>query len=186
MKHLIGRICLGLSLAISGRIFAQERVLGEIAYGGSGCPAQSASLNLQGDLATIELSEMYVEAGSRSGRRIDRKACSLAVPVMQIEGLQVGLLMSAHGRGYLRKGMIDVSEEVFFSGELGPKFHQNLTTHGHHNIQVGSPDLDESEVNWSECGKSTILRMNLSLLVSGEGSASIEQLPFRIVTRECQ
>src|SRR5262249_52788568 len=57
--------------------------LGIPSYGGTGCPAGTASVTLSPDAKALSiLFDTYVaEVGGTSGKTLDRKSCNVAVPV---------------------------------------------------------------------------------------------------------
>lgn len=64
-------------LLTSGYVHAQSGlVLGRPAYGGTGCPAGTASVTLSPDHDAISIlfDQFVTEAGSTTGRRVDRKS----------------------------------------------------------------------------------------------------------------
>ncbi len=145
--------------------------LGFPGYGGSGCPAGSASVTLSPDkkILSVIFDEFMVEAGS-NGKRLDRKSCNIAVPVHVPQGYSVSLV-DVDFRGYVavpRGGQARLSSEYFFAGQQGPRFTKTFR---------GGSDIDYLFTNnlmltgniWSRCGVDVNLRINSSMLVRSNG-----------------
>ncbi len=75
--------------------------LGQPGYGGTGCPAGTASTVLSPDRKSLSIlfDNCYVEAGGSTNRSLSRKACSLAIPVHIPQGLSISILAIDY-RGY--------------------------------------------------------------------------------------
>ncbi|MBC7466703.1 MAG: DUF4360 domain-containing protein, partial [Bdellovibrio sp.] len=56
--------------------------LGQPTYGGNGCPQGTASVSLSDDSKTMSVlfDQFSSEAGSTTGRRVDRASCNLRIP----------------------------------------------------------------------------------------------------------
>src|SRR5262245_56951679 len=104
-QSLIKRLSLltaavGLALAAVAR--ADDIALGDPAYGGSGCPAGTASVALSPDQKAISLLfDQYVtEAGGQTQKRLDRKSCNIAIPVHIPQGYSVSIFQVDY-RGFV-------------------------------------------------------------------------------------
>ena len=141
--------------------------LGEPGYGGTGCPAGTASTTLSPDNKSLSIifDDFMVEAGDSVGKRMNRKSCSIAIPVHVPQGMSVSVV-DVDYRGYVsvpRGGMARFSAEYFFAGQRGPRFTKNFR---------GEFDDDYFFENtlglygmvWSPCGADVNLRVNASML----------------------
>lgn len=146
--------------------YADQLSLGTPSLGGNGCPGGSASAALSPDGTSLSIlfDSFIAEAGSATGRRVDRKSCNIAIPVHVPNGLSVSIF-SIDYRGFNALpsgGRAMFNAEYFFAGRVGPRYSRTF---------VG-PLTDEYLVNnqlavgamvWSPCGADTILRTNASI-----------------------
>lgn len=142
--------------------------LGEPGYGGTGCPAGSASVTLSPDLKSLSIlfDEFIVEAGNAVGKNLGRKSCNIAIPVHVPGGMTVSVLKVDY-RGFLslpRGSESRFSSEFFFAGSKGPKIERIFRGAKEEDFTI-SNDLDLISLVWSPCGKDVNLRVNTSLLV---------------------
>ena len=82
-----------LGLFIAGQVQAAGLRLGTPEYGGTGCPAGSASavLSPNEDTVSILFDNYVAEAGGQTGRRFDRKSCAIGIPVQVPQGYSVAV-----------------------------------------------------------------------------------------------
>ena len=169
MKVSIFKAVAGALIALaSTQAMADDIQLGQPAYGGSGCPAGSASAVLSPDQKSLSiLFDQYItEAGGMSGRRLDRKSCNLAIPVRVPQGYSISVFQVDY-RGYAAipaggRGQFNV--EYFFAGSQGPR--QTKTFNGPTNRQYDLSDrLTAEALVWTPCGADTNLRINTGLMV---------------------
>ena len=141
--------------------------LGIPGYGGNGCPQSSASVTLSPDKKSLSIifDEFFAEAGEMAGKRMDRKSCSIAIPVHVPQGFSVSLV-DVDYRGYVsvpRGGQARFSSEYFFAGSRGPRF--SKTFRGEYdNDYLFSNNLVLTGLVWSKCGADVNLRVNASML----------------------
>ncbi len=167
MKNLL----LGLmTLAtISNMALANDDLrLGEPGYGGSGCPAGSASATVSpdGKALSIIFDEYIVEAGGSVGKSLDRKNCSIAIPVHVPQGFSVSIIdIDYRGFNSLPRGaMSRFSAEYFFAGMRGPRVQKDFRG-GLDEDYIISNKLGLNATVWSKCGADVNLRINSSLMV---------------------
>jgi hypothetical protein len=152
---------------ISSTAFAQQGItLGIPGYAGTGCPANSVSAVLSPDATQLSVlfDTFTMEAGGMTGRTIDRKNCSVAIPVNVPQGYQVSLV-SIDYRGFnaLPGGATSrFSSEYFFAGSRGPTFRQDFRGPLNQDYTLNNSLLVSSLV-WSSCGAQAILRSNISM-----------------------
>lgn len=154
------------TLLIGSSAWAQLR-LGTPSYGGTGCPAGSASVNVApGDEAiSILFDQFTAEAGRTTNRRVDRKACNISIPVQVPQGYSVAVFAVDY-RGFNsipRGGMTRLSSEYFWAGSKGPQITRTWT--GPQNADYTVTDnLVAQTIVWAPCGASVNLRVNSSMM----------------------
>lgn len=166
MKNVLSLITL---LALSwNTALADDIQLGEPGYGGSGCPAGTASATLSPDKKALSIifDEYFVEAGAANRKRLARKNCSIAIPVHVPQGFSVSII-DVDYRGYVslpRRAQARFSAEYFFAGIRGPKY--NKTFHGQTDEDyILRNKLGLQATVWSKCGADVNLRVNSSMMV---------------------
>lgn len=140
--------------------------LGQPAYGGTGCPAGSASATLtsDGSVLSVLFDSFFAEAGNTTGRRIDRKNCSLRIPVNVANGYQVALLAFDY-RGfsavpYGGSAVLDASYS--YIGQPYPvRFSKSFRQGASGNFSVTN-ELISQTFTWSPCGKQVMLEASVS------------------------
>ena len=164
MWNLIG---VGLMVSTGAAASGQIR-FGVPSYGGTGCPAGSASVTLSPDGAhlSLGLDEFSLEAGKLSGKTLDRKSCNLAIPVSVPSGYQVAMgEVSITGSNILPRGArSQINLETFFAGSRGPLVQRNFTGPIVGEFRTGS-SVEAEPLQWSACGAHVILRINLNAMV---------------------
>lgn len=188
---------IAMCLAPAAPAFAQSTAtLGKPAYGGTGCPAgtASATLSRDGTTLTVRFSAYQVAAGGATGKTFDRKACGLSIPLSVPAGLSVSLLdMDFTGTNRLPSGAKSTfTSEAFFPGGQGPKLSKSYNGPQTGRFTTGTTTPVTA---WTACGADTILRNNSSIRVTTTGgkaaSASIRSqdvqtaLVFHLRTRRC-
>jgi hypothetical protein len=142
--------------------------LGSPDYGGSGCPAGTASVSVSPseDAISVLFDQFTVEAGSSSMRRVDRKSCDLSIPVQVPQGYSVAIVQTDF-RGFnlvpSYGGMNRLNTEYFWAGIRGPMYSRLFT---------GPQNADYTETNgvmatslvWAPCGASVNLRIRATIM----------------------
>ena len=72
--------------------YAQDITLGTPGYGGTGCPAGSASVTLSPDARSLSILFDAFTVSATRGQTFERKSCNIAVPVRVPQGLSVAIL----------------------------------------------------------------------------------------------
>lgn len=152
-------------LVYSLSVMAEGVFLGIPGYGGSGCPAGSASITLSPGQKSLSIifDEFIVEAGGR--KKIARKSCNIAIPVHVPQGLSVSIIKVDY-RGFVSqaKGATTrLSTEYFFAGKKGLKLRRIFKGEQEEDFTL-TDTLGLFAQVWSACGKSVNLRVNTSLL----------------------
>lgn len=161
MKHLL----LSVAMLVAGTsAWGQELKLGEPAYGGTGCPAGTASVVLSPDQTALSiLFDQYV-AESGAAKRMDRKTCNIAIPVHVPQGYSVAVLAVDY-RGFMSipsggQGRFDV--EYFWAGARGPRILRDFNGPMNDSFNIRD-QLQATTLVWTRCGESVNLRVNSSL-----------------------
>jgi hypothetical protein len=156
-------------MAMSAAAVADDIRLGEPSYGGTGCPAGTASVSLSPDSKALSIlfDQYVVEAGRATGKRLERKSCNVAIPVHVPQGLSVSVFkVDYRGFNSLPAGAnSEFNVEYFFAGSRGPLYSRKF---------YGPLDADYTLTNnllataqvWSPCGADVILRTNSSMRVN--------------------
>jgi Domain of unknown function (DUF4360) len=158
-------------------------------YGGSGCPAQSASVSVSPDGQELSiLFDKFSALGSDPSQ--SRKSCNLSIPIKVPQGFQISLY-DADYRGYVAPATSGtLRAEYFFAGNRGPVFQR--TFNGENNYNVRDSLATVADV-WSACGDSTNMRVNASMAARGKGAATVDSfdlahrgLVYHIKYRSCR
>ncbi len=163
---------LSIATALGASIFspsanAQSVIqLGQPGYGGTGCPANSASVSLSPDQTSLSIlfDQYVVEAGN--GRTMDRKSCNIAIPVRVPQGYSISVFqVDYRGFNALPAGArANFNVEYFFAGSRGVR--QAKSFYGPtSNLYELTDHLTAEAVVWSACGADTNLRVNTSMMV---------------------
>ncbi len=152
--------------------FAQPKVrIVGASYGGSGCPAGTASVTVSPD--GQELSILFDEfIANAAGRPRDRrKSCNLTIPVEVPPGFQVSVYKFDY-RGYVApKTTGRLTAEYFFAGQRGPKITRRIK---------GEKDYLASDkigtLVWSRCGDKVNMRVNSALSARGKEIATLDSV----------
>ncbi len=182
-------------IAICLPAFAQSGLrLGEASYGGTGCPAGTATVALGADRKSLSLRFDRYQVAAGGSRTFDRKSCNLAIPLSVPAGISVSVL-SVEYRGFNRLPVgakAQFRAEYFFAGGQGPVVTRAFD--GPLQGRFALSDRTTAKV-WSACGADVILRTNTSLRVSTSGapaaSSSIRSqdiktaIVYRLQWRNC-
>lgn len=173
MKSVIAALVL---MAVTGTANAQIS-LGQPAYGGTGCPAGTASATLtdDGSVLSILFDQFVAESGGVTGRRIDRKACNLRIPVNVGQGYQVALIAFDY-RGYVAVpwgGQAVFDASYSYIGQPKPvRFSKTFRGGMQDNYSVVN-ELISTTVTWSPCGRQVMLEA--SAAVRSIANSSMQQ-----------
>lgn len=170
MKNLATKLLVA-ALALNAASIAGARAddirLGTPSYGGTGCPAGTASVSLTDDAKTLSIlfDQYVVEAGRAAGKRIDRKSCNVAIPVHVPGGYSVSIIkLDYRGFNSLPEGASSTfNVEYFLAGSRGPAFSRTFRGAQDKDYLVSNVLAAEAVV-WSPCGTDVILRSNSSLM----------------------
>lgn len=184
----------------ASQAFAVDGVyLGTPGYAGTGCRRGTASAVLSPDAQELSIlfSDYVALAGRSAGRNLDRKNCSIAVPVHVPQGYSVSVLKIDY-RGFNALpagGRSTMNAEYFFAGSRGPTFSRSF--YGPLNDDyLFSNGLLVSALVWSPCGAQATLRANTSIVAQSnsrgdEAMATVDSadvsaaLIYRLAWRRC-
>lgn len=159
MKSLLTIAALLLSVSA-----AQAQIsLGSPIYGGTGCPAGSASVSLTEDQQTLSIlfDSFVVQAPTVQNATFDRKNCNLRIPVRVGSGFQVALIafdyngfaaIPSGGRGQFEARYAYVGQArpaIFRKSFRGPQVD---------NYSLKN-ELISTTVDWSPCSRGQDLMM---------------------------
>lgn len=150
----------------STNAYADDIRLGYPAYGGTGCPQNSASVALSPDQKSVSIlfDQYVVEAGG--GRRLDRKTCNIAIPVTIPQGWSVSIFEVDY-RGFVSipsGGRAQFNVDYFFAGGNGVRTTKTFAS-GTSRDYLLTDRLAAEALVWSACGAQTNLRVNTNMLV---------------------
>ncbi|MHB1111417.1 MAG: DUF4360 domain-containing protein [Devosia sp.] len=157
-------------IAISLPAHAQSGLsLGRASYGGTGCPAGTATVALSLDKKRLSLrfDRYEVAAGGGTGRTFDRKSCNLAIPLGVPSGISVSVIaIEYRGVNRLPAGAkAQFRVESFFAGGQGPVLTRVFNGPLRGRFSFADTMTAKSAI-WSACGADVILRTNTSLRVT--------------------
>jgi len=162
------KIALLISIALTSAFAsAAELQLGEPQYGGTGCPAGSASVALSPDQTSVSIlfDQYVVEAGG--SKSFDRKNCNIAIPVKVPQGYSVSVFAIDY-RGFVgipSGGRAQLAVDYFLAGNGRGVRTTKTFTGPYTSDYLKSDSLGMEAIVWSACGASTILRANTTMLV---------------------
>ncbi len=169
MKRFFLMSAVTLALSIPGFAANPDGVyLGTPSYGGTGCPAGTASAALSPDATSLSIlfDQYVVQAGGPGGQSLDRKACNIAIPVHVPQGFSVSVFkIDYRGFNNLPAGTYSqFGVEYFFAGARGPGYTKHFAGPLSDNYLLTNT-LAASAVTWSPCGQDVILRTNSNMFV---------------------
>lgn len=176
----------GLTLAMSQAQAANGLRLGQPSYGGTGCPAGTASAMLSPDEDSISIlfDQFVAEAGHTTGRRVDRKSCNISVPVTVPQGYSVAVIQTDY-RGFNlipSSGAYNrLDTEYFWAGIRGPRYSRVFNGPTNDNYTQSNGVIASSLV-WTPCGASVNLRINSSIMA--QAPASMQQTMMTVDTAD--
>jgi len=168
----ITTVLIASALLFTTQAMATDLVIGEPAYGGTGCPAGTASITLSPDQQALSIlfDQYVVEAGFNVGKRVDRKSCNVAIPVTVPQGYSIAIFqMDYRGFNSLPYGASSqFNIEYFFAGSRGPRYSKRFVGNINQDFIITNNLIAESLV-WTPCGAPVTLRANTSMMVQTNG-----------------
>lgn len=140
-----------------------------VAYGGSGCPNNTANFfpNLDGSGFTAT----YDAFEARTPRDPALKACTLTIDIEVPAGLRVGIRkVTYRGEAALtRNGAGEFKAKYFYQGKGKTLVHPGWSEEGEYEGEWQTTH-NIKEAYWSECGKTARLNITQNLKVTGKGA----------------
>ncbi len=169
MRKLLTTLFASAMLVAAMDAKADTLRLGDAAYGGTGCPAGSASVTVSPDQQALSiLFDSYVtEAGYTTNKQIDRKSCNITIPVQVPQGYSVAVFAVDY-RGFNalpNGGRSRFNAEYFWAGSRGPLMSRNFVGPLNSDYTLTN-NLIASSLVWAPCGASINLRVNTSMMVT--------------------
>ncbi|MDG0815250.1 DUF4360 domain-containing protein [Bdellovibrio svalbardensis] len=164
---MVMKVVAALTVLATTQAQAESLRLGQAAYGGTGCPAGSASVTVSPDQSSLSiLFDSYVtEAGNTTGKTIDRKSCNISIPVTVPNGYSVAVFQVDY-RGFTavpRGAQARFDAEYFWAGSRGFRVSRVFAGPYNDNYTV-SDGLLATTMVWTPCGASVNLRANTSMM----------------------
>jgi hypothetical protein len=185
MKKFVPALLAASTLLVStmGPASAQSVQIQSASYGGSGCPAGSASVSVSPD--GQELTILFDKFSAINSR----KSCNLSIPIRVPQGFQISLY-DADYRGYVAPNtQANLRAEYFFAGGRGPVFSRTFNGETSYNVRDSLATVANV---WSRCGDSLNMRVNAALTVRGRGQGTVDSfdlshrgLVYHIRYRRC-
>jgi hypothetical protein len=160
MKSLLALAVLAFGLSAQAQIR-----LGVPTYGGTGCPAGSASVSITDDqsILSVLFDSFVAQAPSPTGANFDRKSCNLRIPVSVGPGYQVALIAFDY-RGFAAipyGGRGSFEARYAYVGQLRPAiFRKNFAQGVADNYSLKN-ELISTSIDWSPCSTGRDLMMTV-------------------------
>lgn len=167
MKTTLSSLLISIISLCSIMASAAGLRLGQPAYGGTGCPAGTASVTLSPDETAVSIlfDNYTTEAGYTTNKTIDRKSCNISIPVSVPQGYSVSIFQVDY-RGYNAVpagGSTSFNAEYFWAGSRGPRITRTFYGPVNDNFTL-TDELIASTLVWAPCGASVNLRVNTSMM----------------------
>lgn len=166
MKSLLAIV----TLLLAGAAAQAQISLGSPVYGGTGCPAGTASVSLTEDQQTLSIlfDSFVVQAPSVQGAAFDRKSCNLRIPVRIGPGYQVALIAFDYN-GFAaipQGGRGQFQARYAYVGQARPAiFNRNFGGGPASNYSLKN-ELISTSVDWTPCsdGKDLMMVVDANIL----------------------
>lgn len=171
MKALLTVAVLALGLAAEAQIS-----LGLPVYGGTGCPAGSASVSITEDMQTLSVlfDSFVAQAPNATGAIFDRKSCNLRIPVRVGPGYQVALIAFDYsGFAAIPSGGRGTFEARYaYVGQVRPAvFKKNFASGIIDNYSLKN-ELISTSVDWTPCSTGRDLMMTVDANILAQTNAA--------------
>lgn len=164
-----------------------EIVFHDVSFAGNGCSQENTQVASFNGKAIILVHPDF--SGSTSESRLVRKSCSVRIPINMEEGYQVALQATSAGRASISEGVsLSTRRELFLAGGSGEIFSRDYV--GEQNSKITVSKQQTSKLQFSKCGGSAILAMNLSAVLKGssasyESNFRLDNTRLNLVVRKC-
>lgn len=179
-----------LLLSLLSSLSAQAQVIdvSKISYGGTGCPAGTIaqSVDVRNQNVVLNPTKMIAEAGA-NGKRMDRKVCSVVIPVQTPKGYQVALLSHSVSEIEVQSvgSQVSYQQEVFLAGTKNKILKKEFSSPTKVVLNTERESLRQP-IQWSGCGVPTSLRANLSTVAVGTARAETKTIGLRMLVKKCR
>lgn len=173
MKALLTVAILALGLSAQAQI-----KLGIPAYGGTGCPAGTASVSLTDDqsILSVLFDSFVAQAPTPQNATFDRKSCNLRIPVSVGPGLQVALVAFDY-RGFAaipNGGRGTFEARYAYVGQRVPAiFRKNFAAGVADNYSLKN-ELISTTIDWSPCSTGRDLMMTVDANILAVTNAQMQ------------
>lgn len=171
-------------LLMSSIAQAQTIEIGEVQSAGTGCPNGSVAVheNPFGPQRLLVINGMKAQSGGSTGKRFDRKNCSIAIPIKVPAGYSVALKGLADGSQRTEmSAQSSLTQEFFVAGGVGTRVTKQFRPGTGTRFRQSSPVLE-----WTPCGSDSILRANLALLTQGSARVQLDAVLLDVQYRQCR
>lgn len=157
----------GCATSYTPLLNAAELNIGTPNYGGSGCPVGSSNITLNANKKILEINFDNFTAHN------NRKTCSLTLPISVPDGFQIAF-PKVEVNGYVGpQTTAHLSTDYFFTGQRTRP--NQWIIKGESNFELGA-DMPVITENWSRCGESINMRINVALYAKGSNTASLDSV----------
>ena len=158
------RLLIFASLLVGFAAQAQIQ-LGTPIYGGTGCPAGSASISLTSDqsILSVLFDSFVAQAPTPDGATLDRKSCNLRIPVRVGPGFQVALIAFDY-RGFAaipHGGRGQFQARYAYVGQARPAIFRKSFNVGVADNYSLKNELISTSIDWSPCSTGSDLMMTV-------------------------
>lgn len=147
---------------------AEAQSIGDAQVVGTGCSAKNVEVALTQNQTnlSVNLEGFAVEAGRTLGRRLDRKACQVSMPVQVPEGYQVSVTAVEY-KGYTSVpagGMARIEIETFLGESRGLQT-EKVFASPYDDTYRSNISSEGDSLTWSACGQNFDLKVKTAMLV---------------------
>lgn len=181
----IGISMLLLTFAELGHAHTTGQTIGQVNYGGTGCPAETieAVVDEAENTISLQLLDMQAFVGDATAKTLDRKACAISVPIKVPQDMMIGSIQALYlGAAVVSElGTIQLNSEHFLAGGRGKVNKIILGT-----TEAASFGISQKATIASACGADVSFRANFSMLAktdtgSDELTAGIlDQVQYKV------
>ncbi|MCC6736942.1 MAG: DUF4360 domain-containing protein [Bauldia sp.] len=178
-----------LAFAVAAATSAHAQTFGEPTLGGTACRSGTTATITGTALNPLVVIDGFV-AETTAASPMARATCTLAIPVDVPDGWSIAVV----GAGYRLDASIaggttaTVSVEAFLAGQQAPPLTRAIAGPLSGPF-VGASVVSPADRQWSACGGAGIVRLNASVLLTGDAPAAstvtVGQLRIKLAARPC-
>jgi hypothetical protein len=163
-----------MTTSVSSSFAADKVNIVSAIYGGSGCPDNSASVQISPD--GLKLTLLFDKFVAKANNQTEsRKSCNLSIGIKLPQGIQISFY-DVDYRGYVAPATTGtLRAEYFFAGSTVPIFTRDLFGGTDYFVRDSLASITNV---WSACGKSVNMRVNTSITARGVGIATLDSFDF--------